>query len=125
MRICVYTYLLGSYDQLLDQAVAADSDADFICFTDDPELASDTWRIEHVEPRYPTDIVRSARSLKILGHPALDEYDVTLCIDASVLLRPAPEQIVAAWLTAEDRPSDRVVLRPVAQLPRAGARRVR
>ncbi|MBN9213842.1 MAG: hypothetical protein ABS62_03045 [Microbacterium sp. SCN 70-200] len=99
MRICVYTYLLGSYDQLLDQAVAADSDADFICFTDDPELASDTWRIEHVEPRYPTDIVRSARSLKILGHPALDEYDVTLCIDASVLLRAAPEQIVAAWLT--------------------------
>lgn len=99
VRICVYTYLLGAYDQLLDQPVASDSDADFICFTDDPGLRSDTWRIELVDPRYPTDVVRSARALKILGHPVLDAYEVTVCIDASVLLRAAPEQIVAAWLT--------------------------
>lgn len=101
MRICVYTYLLGGYDELLAQPVASASDADFICFTDDPELHSETWRVEMVEPRYPTDLVRSARSLKILGHPVLDDYDVTLCIDASVLLRQRPEQIVSSWLTEE------------------------
>lgn len=99
MKICVYTYVLGGYDELLEQAVAVDSEADFVCFTDDPDMRSETWRIELVTPRYPTDVVRSARELKILGHRVLDAYDVTVCIDASVLLRQPPERIVEAWLS--------------------------
>ena len=101
MRACVYTYLLGAYDQLLPQPAAADSDVDFICFTDDPGLRSDTWQVRLIESRYPSDLVRSARFLKIVGDPSLDEYDVTLCIDASVLLRARPEAIIDAWLDDE------------------------
>jgi hypothetical protein len=99
MKICVYTVLLGSYDALLDQPVAADSNADFVCFTDDPGLVSDTWRIELIEPVFPQDLHRSSRVYKILGHPVLDEYDVTVCIDASVRLRATPERIVEELLT--------------------------
>lgn len=99
MKICIYTVLLGGYDALLDQPVAADSDADFVCFTDDPGLVSDTWRIELIEPVFPQDMHRSSRVYKILGHPVLDEYDVTVCIDASVRLRATPERIVEEFLT--------------------------
>lgn len=99
MTTCVYTVLLGSYDALLPQPVAADSDSEFICFTDDPEMSSDTWRTVLVEPRFPQDLHRSSRVYKILGHEVLDDFDATLCIDASVRLRVTPEKIIEAWLT--------------------------
>ncbi|MGN8552360.1 UNVERIFIED_CONTAM: DUF616 domain-containing protein [Microbacterium sp. SLM126] len=102
MKACVYTYLFGAYDQLLPQPIADDSDLDFICFTDDPTLTSDTWQIHVIPPRYPTDTVRSARYVKILGDDRLAEYDVTLCIDASVLLKVRPEEIIATWLGEYD-----------------------
>ncbi|MBN9225378.1 MAG: hypothetical protein ABS63_01765 [Microbacterium sp. SCN 70-27] len=95
----MYTVLLGGYDALLDQDVAADSESSFLCFTDDATLTSDTWEIVHVEPRFPQDLHRSSRVLKILGHERLEEFDATLCIDASVRLRQRPEEIIAAWLT--------------------------
>lgn len=99
MKTCVYTVLLGGYDQLLPQPVANESGADFICFTDDPELRSDDWTIQLVEPRFPQDLHRSSRVYKILGHEVLEKYDATLCIDASVRLRQTPEAILEAWLT--------------------------
>lgn len=101
MKICVYTVLLGGYDALLDQPVAVDSRADFICFTDDPDLVSETWQTHLVEPYLPQDLHRSSRVYKILGHDVLQQYDVTICIDASVLLRRTPEQIVDEWLTPQ------------------------
>lgn len=99
MKTCVYTVLLGGYDALLDQDVAVGSESSFICFTDDPELRSDTWEIVHVTPRFPQDLHRSSRVFKILGHERLASFDATLCIDASVRLRRTPESIIADWLT--------------------------
>lgn len=101
MKICVYTTLLGGYDALLPQEVASRSEADFLCFTDDPQLASPTWETELVEPYLPLDLHRSSRVYKILGHERLREYDVTICIDASVRLLRTPEEIVAEWLTED------------------------
>jgi hypothetical protein len=98
LETCVYTFVLGGYDELLEQTVALESSSDFICFTDDPELISNTWRTVLVEPRFPQDLVRSARLMKILGHESLDAYDATLCIDASVQLRRPPELLIADWL---------------------------
>ncbi|MDF2560587.1 MAG: hypothetical protein K0R99_2033 [Microbacterium sp.] len=102
MRICVYTALIGQYDGLIEQPVAASSTADFICFTDDPELTSQTWEIRRVERALPQDPVRSARMYKILGDGSLDDYEVTLYIDASVLLRGSPEQVIEEWLADGD-----------------------
>ncbi|MFG6445041.1 glycosyltransferase domain-containing protein [Microbacterium sp. P07] len=94
----MYTVLLGGYDALLPQPTSDDSSADFICFTDDDQLAADGWRTVLVEPRFPQDLHRSSRVYKILGHEALAEYDVTLCVDATVVLRRTPEEIVQDWL---------------------------
>lgn len=101
MKICVYTVILGRYDALLDPTEGSAAGAEFICFTDDPTLSSDVWDIRLVEPSFPTDIVRSARMLKILGHESLSEYDVTVYMDASVRLRTPPGQLVSAWLESD------------------------
>ena len=100
--MCVYTALLNGYEELNEQPVAAESSVDFICFTDDHELRSDSWSLRLVEPLFPTDSARSQRYVKICAHRAIPEYDVSLYIDNSVVLRRLPEEIFAALLP-EDR----------------------
>ncbi|MCT9818753.1 DUF616 domain-containing protein [Microbacterium sp. W1N] len=94
----MYTSLFGQYDALLDQPVARDSDAVFICFTDDPNLTSETWDVRVVPPAFDQDPIRSARLHKILGQSVPDSFDITLYIDASVRLRVTPEELVGEWL---------------------------
>ncbi|WP_055851944.1 hypothetical protein [Agreia sp. Leaf335] len=98
----VYTALLGGYERLNDQAVAEESGIPFICFTDDPELKSDTWEIRLVEPLLPLDMVRSQRDLKIRGHESLDEFSETLYIDNSVALKRSASDILDEWLGGSD-----------------------
>lgn len=101
-RRAVYRALMGGYEVLREEEAARDSALPFICFTDDPDLVSDTWEVVHVDPRLPHDSTRSARALKILGHPRLDEYDETLWIDNTVELRKAPDDLFDAWLADAD-----------------------
>jgi hypothetical protein len=93
-RACVYTALLNGYEQLNEQPLARDSSVDFVCFTDDPGLTSETWDIRVVEPLFPADAARSQRFLKICAHRVLREYDVSLYIDNSVLLRSPAEAAI-------------------------------
>lgn len=90
--------LIGGYEELLEQPIAKESSVPFICLTDNPDLSSDTWTIEVVDRAFSGDLVRSARRLKILGHPALDRFDETLWIDNTVLLKAPPEEILTSWL---------------------------
>ena len=101
-RRAVYRALIGNYEQLREEEVARDSDVAFICLTDDPTLTSGTWQIEVVEPRMPRDLTRSARALKILGHPVLEEYDETLWIDNTVALTQPPDRLFEEWLADAD-----------------------
>ena len=97
-RVCVYVTLFGQYEDLLEQPIFADSAVDFICITDDPELESDSWQIRVVQPVIVTDPARSSRYPKICPHRFLEDYDVSLYIDNSVLLTRTPEEIVSALL---------------------------
>ncbi|MGH9092691.1 MAG: glycosyltransferase domain-containing protein, partial [Acidimicrobiales bacterium] len=87
---CVYTALVGGYERLNEQPAARSSSLDFVCLTDQETLTSETWRVVHVTAAWPTDAVRSARALKILGHPELDHYERTVWTDNSVVLRRDP-----------------------------------
>ena len=93
-RACVYTALFGGYEELLEQPVADGSRIDFICFTDDPGLESDSWQTRLVQPVIPTDSGRSSRYPKICPHRFLTEYDRSLYIDNSVLLTRPPEEVI-------------------------------
>ncbi len=98
----VYTAVLGGYEQLREEPLAKGSDIRFVCFTDDPALTSETWEVVTIEPRFPTDATRSARHVKICGHPVLDEFARTLWIDNSVELATEPAQILDDWLADAD-----------------------
>jgi hypothetical protein len=93
---------MGRYEQLNEQPIATETDVEFICFTDDPELTSESWTIRVVDPRFPLDSIRSARYLKMLGPTLLPDYDETLWIDNSVRLLASPDRILDSWLAEAD-----------------------
>jgi len=96
---CVYTALIGDYEQLNEQHVAKSSNIDFICFTDNRNITSKTWNIEYINPIFPLDNIRSAREIKIATHRYLPKYQTSLYIDNSVTLKTTPEEIFNDLLT--------------------------
>ena len=99
-RRAVYTAVMGGYETVL--STPPESAVDYICFTDDPALSSDRWRIELVAPVLPGDPVRSARDIKIAGHPLLNGYDETLWVDNRVEILSDPSDLLSDWLSAAD-----------------------
>ncbi|WP_296584618.1 glycosyltransferase domain-containing protein [Xanthobacter sp.] len=99
-RACVYTCLIGGYEALNEQPMAAASGLDFLCFTDDPTLTSTTWKLVPYTPAFPLDPVRSQRMAKLSPHELLPGYDVSLYIDNSVILTVPPEEVIARYLPA-------------------------
>jgi hypothetical protein len=98
----MYTALFGDYEDLNETAAPDLGDVRAICFTDDPTLRSDFWEIQVVQPRFPFDLIRSARMIKILGHPLLDQFEQSLWIDNSVTLRVSPSELLDEWLAEAD-----------------------
>lgn len=94
----LYTVLIGDYEALNELPGSFFGKIDAFCFTDNPKLKSDTWKIIFVKPAFPADPVRSQRMLKILGHQTLDSYQQTLYIDNSVQLLRDPREILDDWL---------------------------
>ena len=99
--LCVFTALLGGYEQLNEQPMAARSNIPFICLTDDPELRSDTWQIRLVSPAFAMDPTRSQRDLKLRPHVHLPEFDASLYIDNAVLLVQPPEDVFSRYSPSE------------------------
>ena len=95
---CVYTTLIGDYEKLNEQNTSHNSSIEFICLTDDKALTSETWRIQQVQPVFSMDPVRSQRDLKIRPHFHLPEFDQTLYIDNSVILKELPEELFDIYL---------------------------
>ena len=97
---CVYTTLIGGYEMLNEQPIAATSRLPFICLTDDPELRSETWQIREVEPLFGLDPIRSQRALKLRPHEHLLDFDCSIYIDNTVVLKTPPEALIEQYLGA-------------------------
>ena len=97
----MYTCLFGGYEPLCEQPVAADSDLEFVAFTDDPALTSDTWDVRLLPSALPADRSRSSRRPKLLAHEYLPDHDESLYIDNSVLLIQPPEVLFADLLPGD------------------------
>jgi len=95
-RFCVYTALTGRYETLNEQPAANSSAIPFICFSDDPDQTSKTWQIRPLHRILPADSIRSQRDYKMRPHRYLPDFDISLYIDNSVLLKTPPEAIFAA-----------------------------
>ena len=102
MSRVVYSALIGDYERLVDKPVGRPSGVYFVMFTDSPdESRISGWNVVRVKPRYTFDTVRSARYLKIVGHPLLDAYDETLWIDNRVTLKEGFDDLFSQLDTAQ------------------------
>lgn len=88
----VYTALFGNYEKLNEQSVSNYKNIDFVCFTDNPHLTSNTWKMVTLDS-VGMDISRESRRPKILSHEFLTQYDESLWIDNSIILKADPTYI--------------------------------
>ncbi len=102
MRRVVYTCLFG-HSELFNDFEYERNGIDFVCFTDDPELRSDFWRIELL-PRQALDPARVAKKIKALAHVYLAQYDWSLYIDNTVRLKVEPKRLFDEFLAPAKSP---------------------
>jgi hypothetical protein len=102
MRRVVYTCLFGHSELFNDFQYERDG-IDFVCFTDDPELRSDFWKIELL-PRRALDPARAAKKIKALPHVYLAQYDCSLYLDNIVRLKAAPGRLFEEYLAPAKSP---------------------
>lgn len=79
--ICIYSVITNCYD---DPKPVTFKNIPHILFTDNPDIKAPGWQIVDVEK---TKDQRLQRKIKILGHEALEKYDVTVYIDAAITLK--------------------------------------
>lgn len=84
-HIVVYTAIIGEYDSLIVPEVI-DPDIDYVCFSDRPRDGFGVFEIRPVD-YYNTDPVKIARYVKTHPHKYFPEHDVSIWIDANVLIR--------------------------------------
>jgi hypothetical protein len=99
-QLCVFTTLIGRYEHLNEQPLAAQSCIPFICLTDDPDLKSESWEIRQVSPVFGMDPIRSQRDFKLRPHLYLPDFDASLYVDNSVLITQPPECLFEGYFPA-------------------------
>ena len=95
LKRCVYTALTGGYEMLNEQPAAATSSLPFICFTDNPSIRSQSWQIRPIEGVFGQDNVRNQRACKLRPHYFLSDFDASIYIDNTVILKLPPEELFA------------------------------
>ena len=82
-KVVIYTALFGEYDTLKTPKYV-DEKVDYICFTNNNNLSSNIWRIIYFQTSGSLDLCRYAKQFKVLPHMYLQEYDISIWIDASI-----------------------------------------
>jgi hypothetical protein len=81
-----YTVITGDYDQL-NEIPQRLTNWDYVCFTDNPDIHSKTWRIEALKNKLDLDPVRLSRYLKINNHLVDADYYLSVYADANLRIR--------------------------------------
>ena len=91
--LCVYTASYGDYESLRDQLIANETSVPFFCFTDEPNLESQTWEVQYEPPIFTRDPVRSQRLLKIKPPALVHKFRYSIYIDSSCLMLKNPGEL--------------------------------
>lgn len=92
----VYTAIFGGKDYLEEPEFTGDG-IEYICFTDDKSIQSNTWRIEYrkgndANPR------RSAKIFKVKPHVFLPNYKLSVWIDGNMKIRGDMREYVKRYM---------------------------
>lgn len=92
-KICVYTCITGNYDDLKEVKVKEDN-IDYICFTNNKGLSSNSWKIIYIEDKS-LDNHYLSRKIKMLGDPYIEKnYDLSIWIDASIIFKKSVNEFL-------------------------------
>lgn len=96
-KICVYTCLTENDDDL-QEVELIEKNIDYLCFTNNKNLKSDTWKIILIEDSHLNN-QQLFRKIKILGHSYIFEnYDISVWIEPTVVFRQKVEDFVKTYL---------------------------
>ncbi len=95
-KICVYTCITGDYDDLKEVKIQEEG-IDYICFTNNRNINSKTWKIIYVEDKK-LDNHYLSRKLKMIGDPYLDQnYTLSIYIDASIIFKKSVKEFLKKY----------------------------
>ena len=94
MRKVIYTAICGSYDQLKLPTQVTEG-WDYVCFTDQPDITSDLWKIRQIDSKA-FGTTKTARYVKINNELFLD-YDLSIWIDGNFEIRCDLDAFVDAF----------------------------
>jgi hypothetical protein len=94
----VFTALFGGYESLNELVIDKNPNTKYICFTDDPNLKSQSWEIRVIEPLSLQSPARSSRAIKMLGHRYFPIGTRSLYIDNTVRLKVDGALVLDSWL---------------------------
>tara|TARA_Y100000591_G_scaffold126192_2_gene108087 strand:- start:2144 stop:2959 length:816 start_codon:yes stop_codon:yes gene_type:complete len=83
---CIYTVLTGNYDDLQDPVMITPG-WDYICITDNQQLRSNYWDIWYCDNQELLDSIRLSRKYKCLNHLVDSDYDISIYIDANIIIK--------------------------------------
>lgn len=84
-RVAIYTCLTNGYDDL-SSPLTPDINADFIVFTDNPDLKVPGWETRLLPNPLNLDPRRLSRMPKVLPHRYLQGYDYSIYVDANLTI---------------------------------------
>ena len=94
-KYVVYTALFGEYDDLTEPVFS--EECDYICFTDNPNLRSNGWKIvltaSHMTPQMMN------RLYKIKPHLCLPDYPASLYVDSNIEVMGDPADLFCNYLS--------------------------
>lgn len=96
-KLCVYTCITGDYDNL-HEIKNPEKNIDYLCFTNNKNLKSKTWKIIYIDNSNLNNHNLS-RKIKILGHPTISKnYEISVWMDASVIWEKSIHDFVSTYL---------------------------
>lgn len=98
--LVVYTVHVREKEPLREPAFVH-PDADYVCYTDDPDFTSPVWKPRPVV-FYKRDPVRTAKFYKLLCHRHFLDYKASIYHDASFQLQSDPFLLIEAYLGDAD-----------------------
>ena len=98
-KIAIYTAFTGDYDTLKEPEVI-DENCDYICFTDNPNLKSDIWKIIQMDETT-LDNNRKAKQYKLLPHKYLKDYKYSFWLDGTFRIKGSIREYIYKNIKAD------------------------
>ncbi len=96
LPVVFYTALYGKHTDLKEFDTAG---YPFVCFTDDPELRSNTWTVRGRPQKTLPDPRLAAKAVKLFPPPELPKHEISIWIDASIRVTN-PQKMAEACVKA-------------------------